>query len=262
MPKIGFYHFEILLMKLIGTFLFLYATLAYGQIVNIENKRLDEKKEGFSGSAELNINFTMNSKQLLQIGDKLKLGYTKKKHHALIITDHQFVKSQDDDFINKGFEHLRYTYTFKDSGRICLEAFQQGQFNKIQRINLRLLLGSGLRFNILNQKNYQLNIGTGIMGEYEELLDGGGASNDILSTSYFSFDGQFSENIGMNSISYFQPKFIDFGNYRFSNETYIRFKINKYLSFKVIYSITHDSRDIEDVRKTNYTLRNSLNIKF
>jgi putative salt-induced outer membrane protein YdiY len=243
-------------MKFIGTLLFLYATLAYGQIVNIENKRLDAKKEGFSGSADLNINFTMNNKQLLQVGDKLKLGYTKKKHHALIITDHSFVKSKDDDFINQGYEHLRYNYQFKDSGRVSFEAFQQGQFNKIQRINLRLLLGSGVRLNILDQKNYQLNVGTGFMGEYEELLDGGGTSNDILSTSYFS------ENIGMNSISYIQPKFIDYGNYRFSNETYIRFNINKYLSFKVIYSITHDSRDIEDVRKTNYTLRNSLSIKF
>ncbi|MEO9533172.1 MAG: DUF481 domain-containing protein [Crocinitomicaceae bacterium] len=249
-------------MKLIGTLLILIATNAIGQIVNIENKRLDEKKEGFSGSAELNLNFTMNTKQLLQIGDKLKLGYSKKKHHALIITDHSFVKSKDDDFINRGYEHLRYVYQFKDSGRVSLEAFQQGQFNKIQRINLRLLLGTGIRFNVLDQKNYQLNLGTGFMGEYEELLDGGGSSNDVLSTSYFSFDGQFSENVGMNSISYFQPKFIDFGNYRFSNETYIRFKINKYLSYKVIYSITHDSRDIQDVRKTNYNLRNSLTVKF
>ena len=67
---------------------------SYSQIVNIENKRLTGNKQGFDGSISLNLNFTMNTKQLLQIGDKLKFGYTKNKHHALIITDHSFVKSQ------------------------------------------------------------------------------------------------------------------------------------------------------------------------
>ena len=235
--------------------------LGFSQIVNIENKRLDGNKQGFNGSAELNLNLTMNTKQLLQIGDRIRVGYVKNRHQGLIITDHSFVKSDAADFINKGYEHVRYNYQLKDSGRITYEAFQQGQFNKIQKINLRLLLGTGFRFNLIDQKNYQLSFGTGIMGEYEELIDNG-TSRDILSTTYLSFDGQFSESVGLNTISYFQPKLIDFGNFRFANETYIRFKINKYLSFKLIYSLTHDNRNIIDVRKTNYVLKNSLTIHF
>ncbi|UKN02225.1 DUF481 domain-containing protein [Paracrocinitomix mangrovi] len=237
------------------------ATTVFGQIVNIENKRLDGDKQGFHGSVDLNLNFTMNTKQLLQLGDKLRLGYTKLKHHAFILTDHAFVKSDDDSFINRGYEHVRYNYTLKDSGRIIYEVFQQGQFNKIQKINLRLLFGTGFRFKLIDQKNYNLSFGTGFMGEYEELIDFGN-SRDILSTSYLSFDGQFSENIGMNTISYFQPKMVDFGNYRFANETYLRFKINKYLSFKVVYSLVHDSRDIPEVRKTNYVFKNTLSFNF
>ncbi len=249
-------------MKLLLFLLFIGIQLsASSQIVNIENKRLDGNKQGFNGSAELNLNLTMNTKQLLQIGDKIRIGYVKNKHQGLLITDHSFVKSDAADFINKGYEHLRYNYTLKDSGRVVYEVFQQGQFNKIQKINLRLLFGTGFRFNIIDQKNYQLSFGTGFMGEYEELIDNGN-SRDILSTSYLSFDGQFSESIGMNTISYFQPKMIDFGSYRFANETHIRFKINKYLSFRLIYSITHDNRDITDVRKTNYFLKNALTIHF
>ncbi|MBD3638510.1 MAG: DUF481 domain-containing protein [Crocinitomicaceae bacterium] len=240
-------------------FLFQYAL--HAQIVNIENKRLHGDIEGFHGSADLHLNFTMNTKQLLQIGDKLKLGYAWKRNHIMVITDHAFVKSDDDSFINRGYEHLRYNYTLKDSGRVVYEAFQQSQFNKIQKINLRLLLGTGFRFKLVDQQNYQLSVGTGVMGEYEELIDYG-ISRDILSTSYVSFDGQFTENVGMNTISYFQPKFIDFGNYRFANETYVRFKINKYLSFKLIYSVVHDSRNLEGVRKTNYILKNTLSLNF
>ena len=243
------------------SFVFLINMSAFTQIVNIENKRLTGNKQGFNGSAELNFNFTMNSKQLLQIGDKIQLGYIKKKHQFLVVTDHSFVKSEGDDFVNRGFQHLRYNYVFKDSGKVSVEAFQQGQFNKIQKINLRFLIGTGMRLNLIDQKNYQLNVGTGLMGEYEELIDVG-ISKDILSTSYLSFDGQFNESIGLNTISYFQPKIIDYGNYRFSNETSVRFMVNKYLTFKLVYSLTHDSRDIFEVRKTNYIIKNTLQIKF
>ena len=235
---------------------------SYGQIVNIENKRLSDAKEGFSGSADLNLNFIMNTKQLLQIGDKLKIGYRKSRHFGFVITDHAFVKSSDDSFVNRGYEHIRYNYSLSDSGKVVYEAFQQGQFNKIQRIDLRLLLGTGFRFKILDKRNYQLNLGTSLMGEYEHLTDTTIYTMDVLNSTYFSFDGQFTPSFGMNTITYFQPKFIDFGNYRIANETSLRFKINRYLTFKVVYTLAHDSRDIEGVRKTNYTLYNTLSFKF
>ena len=248
-------------MRLLTFYFLLTAFAAQSQIVNIENKRLSGNDEGFHGSADLNFNLTMTHKELIQLGDKLQLGYIQGKSHWMLITDHAFVKAKDDSFVNRGYEHLRYNYRFKDSGRVLIEAFEQAQFDKIRKIDLRLLLGTGFRFKIIDQKNYQLSFGTGFMGEYEELTEQG-ISRDILSTSYLSFDGQFSESMGMNTISYFQPKMIDFGHYRFANETYVRFKINKFLSFKVVYSIVHDSRVILGVRKTNYTLSNTLSFKF
>ncbi|MGB1102163.1 MAG: DUF481 domain-containing protein [Crocinitomicaceae bacterium] len=171
------------------------------------------------------------------------------------------MKSGEDAFINRGFEHLRYNYTFKDSGKVVFEAFQQGQFNKVQRISARLLLGTGLRFMIIDHTKYQLNFGTGIMGKYEELTDVDFTS-DVLSTNYISFDGQFTDNFGLNTITYFQPKLTDFGTYRLSNETSLRFRFNKFLTFKVIYSLAHDSREIEGVRKTNYFIKNTLSFNF
>lgn len=241
--------------------IFLCSQLVSAQIVNIENKRLSAKKEGFSGSIDLNLNYTLNTKSLLQFGTKLQVAYLKKRHYTLILGNHGLVKSGDESFVNYGFEHLRYNYTLKDSGRVIYEAYQQVQFNKIQRINLRLLVGTGFRFLLIDQKNYQLNFGTGIMGEYEELTNTT-ATSDILSANYLSFDGQFNENFGLNFITYFQPKFVDLGQYRLANETALRFRITKFLSFKVIYNLTHDSRDIDGVRKTNYTIKNTLSFNF
>ena len=248
-------------MRTFFVLLFFVSISTCAQIVNIENLRLATKQEGFTGSIDLSLNFTMNTVQLLQIGDRMRIGYNKKRHHILLLTDHSFISTKDVSIVNLGFEHVRYNYSFKDSANIMLEVFEQAQFNKIQKINLRFLLGTGLRFHILDQKNYQLNFGTGLMAEYEELIDYG-ISRDVLSNNYFSFDGQFTEHIGMNNITYFQPKLIDFGNYRLSNETQIRFMINKHLTYRIVYSLTHESRDIEGVRKTNYTFRNALSFTF
>ena len=233
----------------------------FGQIVNVENLRLTDNKQGWSGRAEMNFNFIMNSRQLLQFGGELRARYLKKRHQFLLVGDQSFVKSEGSGFVNRGFQHFRYNYHFKDSSRFCFEAFQQSQFNRIQRIDFRHLLGSGLRFDVIDTKNYQLSVGSGFMWEYEELVEGA-ISRDLLSTSFLSFVGQFNKSIGLNTISYFQPKITNAGDFRFSNETSVRFKINKNLSFRLIYSIMHDTRDIEDVRKTNYVFRNALQISF
>lgn len=249
-------------MKSILLFILLFFSFSsFSQIVNIENQRFTAREEGIHGRAELNFNLTMNSKQFLQIGDKIQLGYSKKKHHVMLLVDHAFIKSEGDNFVNRGFEHIRYNYNFKDTGRVIFEAFQQSQFNKIQKINLRLILGTALRFQLVDQDKFQLSFGTGFMGEYEEMIDFG-VSRDILSTSYLSADVELNSSIGFNTISYFQPKLINFGHYRFSNETSVRFKINKYLNFKIVYSLTHDSRNIPDVRKTNYVLNNTIQVVF
>lgn len=248
-------------MRLTFLLFFFNSIIAFNQIVNVENQRLSAKKEGFSGSLDVNANYSVNTKELLQFGSTIKLAHLKKRHYTLILGDQAIVKSGDESFINKGFEHLRYNYLLKDSGKIVYEAYHQGQFNKVQRINMRLLLGTGFRFMLIDQKNYQLNIGTGFMGEYEELTNGA-ISQDVLSANYISFDGQFSENFGLNSITYFQPKLIDFGQYRIANETSIRLRFNRFLTFKLIYQLAHDSRDIPEVRKTNYSIKNTLSFNF
>lgn len=235
-------------------------TSMFSQIVNIENKRLFNKNEGVNGSAEVNFDYTLNTKEVLKLGNKIRINYLRKKHQLLLVTDHSIIKTDGNNSINKGFLHLRYNYTVKDSGRWSFEAYQQVQFNQIQKIDIRALLGTGFRVNLIDKISRQLIAGTGIMAEYEDLI-GIGTSLHVLSSSYLSFDYQITKSVGLNTICYIQPKITDLGNYRFSNETSLRFIISKHLDFKVSYSVTHDSRDIEGVRKTNYVVKNALRMR-
>lgn len=83
--------------------LFMINHQSHTQIVNIENKRLSAKKEGWSGSADFHLNYTLNTKSLFQVGNRLKLAYLKKRHYVLLLTDQTLVKSNEESFINNGF---------------------------------------------------------------------------------------------------------------------------------------------------------------
>jgi putative salt-induced outer membrane protein YdiY len=251
-------------IKLIAIlFYFVVSNNCSAQIVNIESQRINTK-QGFSGHIDLNFQLTYATTQLVQIGDKVKIAYAKKRNYLMLLTDHALVKSNSNtDFINKGFEHVRYNYTLKDSGRVIYELFQQGQFNKIQRINSRLLIGTGFRFIVINQPKYQISYGTSLMGEYEEMsLDSTFISKDILSSNYIAINANFSKDISLTSTTYFQPKFLNLGQFRFANETQLKININKYLALKIIYTLNHDSRNFPDIRKTYYTLSNTLSFNF
>jgi len=42
-----------------------------------------------------------------------------KKHYFMLLTNHSLVKSDGSgEFVNKGFEHLRYNFSLKDSGKV------------------------------------------------------------------------------------------------------------------------------------------------
>ncbi len=234
---------------------------SHSQIVNIESKRLDVQKPGLHGNVEMNFQYTQAGVTFWQIGDKANLIYRKEKRTFIFILDHALVKSNTTDYINRGMQHVRYNYSLNDSDNVIFEAFEQAQFNKIQKINYRFLLGSGLRFVILRSERIKLNFGSGLMFEHESMVDLG-ISTDVLFTSYISLDLRLSKNLVFNTISYIQPKIFNRGDYRFSNETFFRFQFNEYLSFKITNSLIFDSREVPDVPKANIVFTNGVVFDF
>lgn len=230
------------------------------QIVNIEGKRVDDK-EGFFGNVDFSFSLTQNNSTIWQLANRIKAGYVNSRHMVLFINEINLVKADDKNFINSGFEHLRYNYSFKDSGMIKYEIFQQRQYNKIQKIQSRLIIGTGARFEFFRKfKKIDLNTGISFMWENEELTDDTGESNFRLS-SYISVNWLISKLVKINTITYYQPKADYIADYRLSHMTDILFNINKFLALKLNYNLVHDSSPAGDVRKTNYTFRTGIQFR-
>lgn len=242
-------------------FVFMFIPIAKGQIVNIENKRLYAQETGWEGRVGLNVSYIKNTNEIYQVGGRFRIQYHADRHTALWLSELNFVKVGESDFLNNGFEHLRYNYAIQDSGRLVFEAFRQMQYNKVQKIRLRSLYGAGLRYNLINRDSAQVNIGCLPMVEFEDLTTNENNKHIRLS-SYLSFDFQLNKSFGINSITYYQPDIGNFKDFRISNESSLRTKITEQLDLKIIFRVTYDEKPPSEVPQNTIYLLNSINFKF
>lgn len=261
-----FYNYQISFKKSFQTFVFfcllpfalcLFHLKSDAQIVNIENQRLKGNKDGLSGNFDLNFSIIQNTKSIFQFGNRNKLTYKHGHKSYLLLTDILLVKSAREDFANSGFEHFRYAYNVEKYPFLSLEAFQQAQYNRVQLINLRLLTGGGARFKVLDKDSAAVNVGTFLMGEYEEQTDHNTEAT-LRWSLFLSFDFQFHKHIGFNCITYYQPGFIDPFDFRVNTEASFRMKITEKLQFRLTYNLIYDSDPPTNVPNSNYILSNAF----
>ncbi len=235
-------------------------SIVNSQIVNIENQRLKGNKDGWSGNFDLSFSIIQNTKSIFQFGNRNRLNFKKDRNSYLLLTDLLLVKSKNESFANSGFQHFRYACNTKKYTFLYLEAFEQAQYNRVQLIDLRFLSGGGARMIVLDKDSAAVNLGTFIMGEYEQQSDG--ISNQTLRFSTFlSFDFQLNKNLGFNCITYYQPAVFNTFDFRVSMESSLRMNITQKLLFKVTYNLIFDSEPPLTVPQTNYILGNSFSYK-
>jgi len=234
---------------------------SHSQVVNIENQRLSGKDKGWVGSNALTFAYIRNFSEIWQIGNRFRAGYFEGKHAIMFVSDLNFVKANERALVNDGFEHIRYSYTLRDSGKISLEAFKQLQYNRIFQIRLRSLYGAGIRVRAIDRDSAQLSFGITPMLEFEDVLDGPYNRHFRLST-YFAWDIQFNKSFGINMITYYQPDLLNWKDYRLNHETSLRASITKNLDMRIIFSINYDEYPPDGVPPSVVTFRNALNFRF
>lgn len=242
---------------------FVFSCLPFGifsQIVNIEDQRQNAPEMGLSGQADFNFNINKNTTVLYQLGNRIQARYREDEHLFLFFNEINLVKADGEDFVNGGFQHLRYNKILSEKFR--WEAFTQSQYNGVQKIDWRYLLGAGPRFTLLNTDSLAINTGVLTMFEYEQLKEGLGSEATVRLSAYLSFKYDITKNMNLSSTTYYQPKVWNFKDYRISNETTFNISLTNKLSLKVIYTLVYDSRPAFEVPETIYNLKNAISYKF
>lgn len=231
------------------------------QIVNIESKRklLNADTTGWFGSTDLGFNLNENGKTVLTLNANASVEYLRGRDRWLSLTNYSIVRADAEDFVNQGFQHLRYNRDWKK--RIIWEVFAQIQYNERLNLRFRGLSGTGPRFNLLDKKGGSLFLGTLYMFQYEELSESNTIYRDHRLSSYLSYQLNISENLNIKGTSYYQPLLTNLRTARLSSQTNLYLKITEKLSFKSTFNISYDNRlsqASEDVPAAIYSFINGL----
>jgi hypothetical protein len=242
-------------------FMLVYSILLQAQIINIEDKRLGFKEDGWNGNIDFNFKFTKNSNSVWQINNRIAIQHRTEKQSHLIISDQSFVSNNSNNIVNYGFAHYRYSKGIYPDDKIKFEAFTQLQYNSVQKIKVRSLLGSGLRFKVIGNDSANLNLGWSFMYEYEEITTPE-YNNAIRNSNYISFNAKIGKEWSFKNIIYYQPNVGDFSDFRISNESTISHSLTKHISILGSISFLYDSKPPLEVPLNIFSTSLMIRYKF
>ncbi|MCF6306506.1 MAG: DUF481 domain-containing protein [Flavobacteriaceae bacterium] len=241
-------------------FFILFTISSYSQILNVERLRKVTDTIGWSAAIALDFTLARDVNDFFIVSNDIHLQYKLEKHLFLLKNQFRFTKIEGEDFSNNGITHLRYNYKWKP--RITWEAFAQGQYNKVSKINNRFLFGTGPRFKLLKLENYKFYLGTLIMYEHEELSDGSSTSRDFRGSAYFSFTMYPNAIFSFVSTTYYQPLLNDVGDYRIASESSVAIKAFKNFAVKMTYLFTYDETPAEGIQNSQYRFATGIVYSF
>ncbi|MBS1650457.1 MAG: DUF481 domain-containing protein [Bacteroidetes bacterium] len=229
------------------------------QVINIESKRFLNDTNGFVGKAEGNFNINQNISVITTFGINIHAQYKLNKHRFLAISDLLFIKAGQQDYVNSGYQHIRYNYGLTKV--LVFESFIQAQYNLILKLNKRYLAGIGPRFKIYKGNKVKIFSGALYMYEYqvqnnEQIIQ----FNNRIS-SYVSLTLDF-EKVDFVSTCFYQPKINYFDNYRFATDSSFEFQITNHFNFRVGINLLYDTRQPPGVPALTYMLKNAVGFKF
>ncbi|MBA2612394.1 MAG: DUF481 domain-containing protein [Bacteroidetes bacterium] len=229
------------------------------QVINIESKRFLKDTNGFIGKADLNFNINQNTSQVISLGVNIHSQYVHNRHRILAIGDLAFIKAGKQDFVNSGYQHLRYNY--KLSKLLTWEAFIQAQYNRILLLDRRYLAGTGPRFKLIKQKNFRAYTAVLYMFEYQSQNNDSIESYNNRLSSYLTVSIS-SKKIEFTSTTFYQPNLANFNDYRIANDSAFEIIITGHFNFKVGFNLLYDTRQPIGIPNLTYILKNGLSYKF
>ncbi len=233
------------------------------QVVNIESKRLYSDSSGISGNIGGNFSAVQTANLLYSLGAQSRIQHKSKsnKHNSFILGEFKYTRSSEEIFANSGLLHLRYAYRIKQSPWKW-ETYYQIQYNELLNQRLRTILGSGIRWKFLDNKGFRFFTGTSFFAEYEEIQPNNQFNRDIRWSNYLSWFIEPTSTLSFTAATYYQPLPYDFSDFRFMGQYALIIKLVKNLSLRTEYTIFHDSKPPEGVRKTIFSSSLGLSYSF
>jgi len=233
-------------------------------ILNIEGLQ-GAAVEGLHGELSGRFRLASGNTDLKQLGADLGIGFLSQRHWVRSYVGLDRIEQKGKDILDNRYLHLRYNLILSQQARTF--HFFQLQSNENLLLDRRLLLGSGARLRILGGEESRLEVGTGLMMEWERLnqakLEAGEEADTeaLRMANLVVGSGSFGEGRSWVTVIYYQPNVQRFGDYRLSGEVGLGVALISSLQLDLAFTWRHDSRapaglDEDDLGlKTGFTYR-------
>jgi hypothetical protein len=238
---------------LFACFLFSF-NFSFAQVVNVESLRM--KTNDLSTLLLSNINFSYsnnNGYYFYNIGAGIGATFKSKNRENVyfVVGNYNLIRSENEDFQNNWFIHLRYNHEFTNLLRA--EMFAQSQENQVLDVNSRNLIGAGLRLKFVflkasdtdkNDTGIRFYLGNAYMYEIEKSDAINTSSINHRHSSYFSLSGHIPKTaLSVTNTLYYQPLYKNFSDYRLTNQLQFNIALNakQTLSFNTTFNYSYDS---------------------
>lgn len=243
--------------------LILWTKLSFGQVVNIENRRVKSDSSGWYSEFNTGFKYLKEVNPVFTFANDLRSQLKREKDLFLILGNYELSRSKGKTLTHNAFFHFRYNY--KLTKYLRWEAFTQFQFNEITKVKNRFLLGTGPRWKLFDAGFGAMYIGNTYMFEVNRELKLDNTIRlqlDNRLSNYLSFSVFPLENVSIISTSYYQPVLNRWTDYRLSSVSDLRLKVNKYLFVQMSYRLSYDADPAEGIPPLNHSFENKLGIVF
>ncbi len=193
--------------------------------------------------------------------------YYPKKHAYIFISKLDYLKINEDDFLNFGFIHGRIN--FYRARKVNFESFVQYSYDNFRGLDPRWVVGGAVRHNIIKTDKVTFLFGVGLLYEYEKWQDPYSEDEkevDFLKNSnYLSLKIALNKHVDFNMINYYQvghDKEAGVLRNRISSSSALNTKITEKLSFKNSFEISYEDKPIVPITRTVFTFHSGLSLDF
>lgn len=248
--------------------LFFIAFFSIAPVINAQIvdtlKEVKGLKEGVNGSLKLGIEHHSGDSEWTLVSANAKLTWRLKNQLFLLISHGKYAEQSQKEFTKNHFEHARYRVTLTPNWHF--EAFFQNASNPFKRLEQRILVGCGPRFETIPYQNLFIAVGIGAMFESEHLTatekNTATEQRNLRATNYIDLKFTFNDIVTLSNTLFYQPRFDQFDDYRLSTAAAMVIKASERIAFPITYSLTKDSTPPEGVKAVDSALITSVKLSF
>ena len=234
-------------------------------IVNIEEQRTDGERQGFGGSLQAAVDGALGNTDKVGLNIGTHLRWRRGETADILLLDYAYGQSNQVRDTNRAFIHARHMITLRE--RRTLEMFAQLEHDEFTRLQLRALLGAGVRLGLKETARNRIDLGLGAMYVKETLddvtgLTDGGTEYFWRLNSYLNWQATLNDNVRFVSTTYYQPVIDDPADFRVLEDADLKIKLATDLDLKLSLEVAHDSRPPQTVKRTDVRYHTGVELRF